>query len=215
MNNKNKFNRFSVSLGLLDYVNPILYTITSLLIINNTNKLMIVPWNILYIIGAIISIIGGLCIPTIKVLIGLNKIKFKLPVAFVFLVNTGIFISGLTLFKSILNINFYLILLIIFMSIIFLYIIYRKTNKFNNIAVLIGFIGYLLIYISLLILTIKNSLILPTILYFFAIILFLILIIIGLKCNLKNAKIHWIIESTNIICQSLVAISTYLVMISI
>ena len=83
---KKRFNSFSVGLGLLDYVNPVLYTVTALTIILNISKLMSLPYSIFYVAGAVISIIFGFCIPTVKVLIGLGRIKFKLPVMFVFLV---------------------------------------------------------------------------------------------------------------------------------
>lgn len=211
-NTNNKFAKFSVSLGLLDYINPILYSITVITIINSISKVMSMPWNIFYIIGAVISIIFGLGIPTIKVLIGMNKIKFKLPVMFVFLVNTGIFISGIALLKSILNLNIFIVLSILLLSILFLGLVYKQTKKFNNVAVLIGFIGYLSIYISLFILAIKNGILLSIILLAIAICLFLLLIMIGLKANLKDAKVHWIIESSNIICQLCVAIGTIAIM---
>lgn len=203
---KNAFSKFSISLGLLDYVNPILYCISTITLIINISKIMILPWSIFYIIGSVISIVFGFCIPTIKVLIGMNKIKFKLPVAFVFMVNTGLFISGTALIKSVLNINLYILLLYVLLSIIFLIFIYKQTKKFNNVAVLIGFIGYLSIYISLFALSISINVISSIILFAIAIILFIILILIGLKANLKNAKIHWIIESLNIICQLCVAL---------
>lgn len=205
---KDSKNNFSVALGLTDYINPILYLITSLTIILNINKIMPSPWNILYIIGALISLIFGFTIPTIKLLVGLGKIKFNLPVNLVFYVNFGILLSGLTLLKNILNINIYIFITIILISIILLYLIYLKTKKINTIAVLIGAIGYLFIYISLITKSIQNNLIIPIILYIIAIIIYILLIIIGIKANLKDARIHWVIEISNIICQSLVAIST-------
>ena len=50
--------------------------------------------------------------------------------------------------------------------------------------------------------------ILPIIFYLFAITLFIILCGIGIKANLKDPKIHWIIEISNIICQLAVCIGT-------
>lgn len=210
---KDSKNNFSVALGLTDYINPLMYTITCLTIILNINKIMPSPWNILYIIGVIISLIFGFTIPTIKLLVGLGKIKFNLPLNLVFYVNTGILISGLTLLKNIININIYLFIILIVLSIIILYLIYLKTKKLNTIAVLIGALGYLFIYISLITKSIQNNLIIPIILYIIAIIIYILLIIIGIKANLKDARIHWLIEISNIICQSLVAISTIILFI--
>ena len=94
-------------------------------------------------------------------------------------------------------------------------LIYFKTKKFNNIAVLTGAIGYLLIYISLITKSINNQLIVPVLLYGIAICLYLMLIGIGVKANLKDARIHWIIEISNIICQSSVAVGTILLFTNI
>lgn len=210
-----KKNNFSVALGLTDYINPILYTITCLTIIFNINKIMDNPWSILYIIGVILSLIFGFMIPTVKLLVGLGKIKFNLPVKYVFYVNTGIFISGLMLIKNVININTLVFLGIILLSFFILLLIYLKTKKFNNIAVLIGGIGYLLIYISLITKSINSNIFIPIILYAFAICLYVLLIGIGIKGNLKDARVHWVIEISNIICQSLVAIGTIFLFINI
>lgn len=206
MNKRNS--NFSVALGLTDYINPIMYLITSVTLICNLNKIMGLPYNIFYIIGVIVSLVFGFTIPTVKLLVGLGKKEFSLPVNLVFYVNLGIFLSGLMLIKNIINLNFYVFLGIILLSIIFLLLIYLKSKKFNNIAVLIGAIGYLLIYISLITQSINNQLVVPIILYGIAICLYLILIGIGVKADLKDVRIHWVIEITNIVCQSLVALST-------
>ena len=63
-----KFNRFSVPLGLLDYVNPILYTITMFELFRHWYPRMQPPYGIFFLIGAGISVFFGLLIPTGKVL---------------------------------------------------------------------------------------------------------------------------------------------------
>lgn len=201
-------NNFSVALGLTDYINPIMYLITSITLISNLNKIMVFPYNIFYIMGVIISLIFGFAIPTIKLLVGLGKIKFSLPVNLVFYVNSGIFLSGLMLIKNILDISNYIFIGIIAISVVILLLIYLKTKKFNNVAVLTGAVGYLLIYISLITKSLNNKLIIPVILYGIAICLYLMLIGIGVKANLKDARVHWVIEISNIICQLSVALGT-------
>lgn len=208
MTKKKASDNFSVALGLTDYVNPIMYLITSLTIFLNINKVMTSPYSIIYTIGACLSLIFGFTIPTLKLLVGLGKMKFKLPVNLVFYVNSGIFISGLMLIKSILDINKYIFIGIIILSILVLLLIYLKTKKFNNIAVLTGGIGYLLIYISLIIRSINIKCYIPLILYGIAICFYLMLIGIGVKANLKDARVHWKLEISNIICQACVAIGT-------
>ena len=106
MNTKDeKFNKFSVPLGLLDYINPICYCITMVTIIRNTRADMGQPYSLIFLIGAIISIFFGFVIPTGKVIVGLGLIKFRMPVPLVLCVNTGIFISGLMLLRYVLNMS--------------------------------------------------------------------------------------------------------------
>ena len=208
-NISDKLNKFSVSLGLLDYINPILYTITIITIINNIS--LNSPYKTFLLIGGIISIIFGFIIPTGKVIVGLGIIKFRMPVSLVFCVNSGIFLSGLMLLKYVFNINKLLLIFVLLSIIIILLIIYFKSKKINTIAVLIGAFGYLMLYTSLITISIRNNYILPIILYGLAILLFIMLCGIGIKANLKNPKVHWLIEISNVICQLLVAISTVII----
>ena len=65
-----------------------------------------------------------------------------------------------------------------------------------------------MLYISLITISIRNNYVLPIILYGLAIIIFVMLCGIGIKANLKNPKVHWVIEVSNVICQLLVAIAS-------
>lgn len=208
-----KKNDFSVALGLTDYGNPILYTITCTTIIANMDKVISSPWDAVYILGVILSLAFGFAIPTVKLLIGLGRMKFKLPVGFVFCVNAGIFISGLMLIKSTISTGAFLG--IILLSIAILALIYSQSRRFNNVAVLIGAIGYLLIYLALIARSVSNGLIVPVVLYVLAICLYVRLIGIGIKANLKDARVHWVIELSNILCQAFVAAGTLLLFANI
>lgn len=204
-----KMNNFSVALGLFDYINPIFYAITTFTIIKNFSNLNVVkPWNIFFIVGAVISLIFGMTIPTVKFIVGLGKMKFKMPVNLVFFVNTGILISGLALLKIVMKIKTWLLILILFGALILLGLIYLKSRKFNTVAVLIGAIGYILLYIILINLAVKTRVIVSIILYCLAICFFVSLCLIGIKANLKDARVHWVIEISNVLCQASVAIST-------
>ena len=66
---KDKLNKFSVPLGLLDYINPIFYAITIFTIIKNIYPLLQTPYNYILLIGAIISLLFGFIIPTGKVMV--------------------------------------------------------------------------------------------------------------------------------------------------
>ena len=119
-----KFNKFSVPLGLLDYINPIFYTITIMTIIKSIH--LESPFKIIMIIGAVLSIVFGFVIPTGKVIVGLGIIKFKMPVSLVFLVNVGILLSGLMLFKFVMNLELVLLIIISLIILLLLTIIYHK-----------------------------------------------------------------------------------------
>ena len=207
---KKKFNRFSVPLGLLDYVNPILYTVTMTTLIRAIYDAMTPPYNRILFIGALISIFFGFIIPTGKVIVGLGLIRFVMPVPLVFCVNAGIFISGMMLLQHVLKLKLPVLLLLFALAAFFLFRVYRKSRKANTIAVLTGAIGYLLIYISLIVLSIRKAMVIPIVLYAFAIILFVMLCGIGIKANLKDPKVHWVIEISNVLCQLSVALATIL-----
>lgn len=203
-----KMNEFSVALGLLDYVNPIFYTITALTLIRNMKGMMSSALFTVFVIGAVISLIGGFVIPTGKVLVGMKVIRFRMPVSIVFFVNSGIFLSGLALAAYVLKLPWIVLILLAVCSAVFLGMIIRRSGKFNTAAVLTGAIGYVLIYISLIILSLAEHMILPVILYALAICLFVFLCFIGIKADLYDPKVHWLIEICNVLCQGLVALST-------
>ena len=202
--------KFSVALGLFDYINPILYAVTSVTVLTHLFGEMKLPMYILYALGVLVSLIFGFSIPTVKVMVGTGKMQFKLPVNFVSFVNSGIFVSGLMLFGYTLNVKPIIYLVIVVLALAVLGFILKKSGKFNTVAVLIGAIGYLLIYISLITLSVRAGVTLPIVLYAFAICLFVLLVGIGIKGNLKNANLHWVIEACNVCCQLSVAIATLL-----
>lgn len=205
---KNNTDNFSVALGLFDYINPIFYSLTSFIILKNLNGIANKSIFYLYLIGAIISLVFGFTIPTVKFIVGLGIMKFKMPVNLVFYVNSGIFISGITLFTYTLHINT-LVSLILILSVAFLLaLILFKTKKFNTIAVLIGTAGYLLLYISLITMAIMSKKYMNVIMFAIAICLFVYLCLVGIFSDLKNSRVHWAIEIANVMCQFIVAHST-------
>ena len=203
-----KLDSFSVPLGLLDYVNPILYTVTVVTVIRNTYAAMGTPYNVIMLIGAAISVFFGLIIPTGKVLVGLGIIDFVMPVSLVFSVNAGILAFGLTLLRYVMSLSDLVWLILLAVIVAMLAALYQKTKKLNTIAVLTGAAGYLLTYISLIALSVRSGVVLPIILYAMAIALFVFLCGVGIKADLYNPKVHWVIEISNVVCQLLVAVAT-------
>lgn len=207
-----KYNSFSVPLGLLDYINPICYCITMVTIINHTRADMGQPYSVIFLIGAIISILFGFIIPTGKVIVGLGFIKFRMPVSLVFCVNTGILISGLMLLRYVINMSTTGMCALIAFVLLLLILIYRKTRKMNTIAVLTGAAGYVMLYVSLISLAARQRVVPSIAMYAIAILLFLMLCRIGIKADLKDPIVHWVIEASNVVCQMLVAIATLVLM---
>ena len=205
---KKAFSKFSVPLGLLDYINPILYTVTMVTVLRNLFDTMTGPYNTLLKIGAVISILFGFVIPTGKVIVGLGLIEFVMPVILVFCVNAGILLSGLMLIKYVMNMNLIIWVILILLIGIFLVFVCSRRRKFNTAAVLTGALGYILIYTSLISLSVQKGVLLPVVMYGVAIILFVMLCGIGIKANLKDPRVHWLIEISNVICQGLVALAT-------
>ena len=205
---KKKFESFSVPLGLLDYGNPVFYTVTMVTILKNMYGVMDKPFNVILLIGAIISIFFGIVIPTGKVIVGLGLIEFKMPVSLVACVNTGILISGLMMLRHVLELSLPVLLIILLLAAAALYLIYSKSRKFNTVAVMTGAIGYMLLYVSLIILSVERDTFLPILFYVLAIFFFFMLCGIGIKADLKNPKVHWVIEVSNVMCQFLVAVGT-------
>ena len=207
-----KFNRFSVPLGLLHYINPICYCITMVTIIRHTRADMGQPYSVIFLIGAIISVFFGFIIPTGKVIVGLGLIKFRMPVSLVFCVNTGILISGLMLLRYVVKMSTVWLCVLITVIVVLLILIYSKSRKINTVAVLTGAAGYVMLYTSLITLAAKQCFVPSIIIYAAAILLFVMLCGIGIKANLKDPKVHWVIEASNVVCQALVAVATLMFM---
>lgn len=202
--------KFSVGLGLFDYINPIFYTVTSIMLFLNLKSIMNKPLFIAYVIGAVLSLVFGFTIPTVKIIVGLGIMSFKMPVNLVFYVNSGIFISGLAIFGHVMKVSPAVLICIFAVVVLLLFLLYKKGKKFNTVAVLIGFAGYIMIYVSLITLAIAFGVKISILLYAVAICLFVMLVCIGIKADLLNAKIHWVIEISNVLCQGCVAMATVL-----
>ncbi len=200
--------KFSIGLGLFDYINPILYAITSTTITIHMRGVMLPAIFVIFVIGTVISLIFGLAIPTVKLIVGLGLMQFKMPVNLVFFVNSGIFLSGLMLFYTTFSLSLSVLLGMATVLLCLLGLIYHKNRRFNTVAVLTGAFGYAMIYAGMIAYSLKNSLISSVILYAAAIFLFVFLCLIGIKANLKDARVHWVIEISNVLCQLCVAVAT-------
>ena len=203
---------FSVALGLFDYINPIFYGTTVITILIKMFGAMSVPTYILFAVGAVISLLFGLSIPTVKLIVGLGKMQFKMPVNLVSFVNTGILLSGIALISHVVGVKPLTLIIVLLCASCVIGFLWYKTGKFNTVAVLIGAVGYLMIYASLISLSVRRGVTLPVVLYALAICLFVFLCLVGILSNLKNAKVHWVIEISNVVCQFSVALATLILL---
>ena len=202
--------KFSVALGLFDYINPIFYTVTMITLYRAMKGQMDGALFPVFCAGALISIFFGLAIPTVKVIVGLGIMPFKMPVNLVSYVNSGILLTGTALAGHVLHLSSGVLLAILAAAAALLFWIWKKTGKFNTVAVLIGAVGYLMIYCSLIRLAMTAGAGTCVKLYGLAICLFVFLCGLGIKGNLKDARVHWVIEICNVVCQGSVAASTVL-----
>lgn len=216
MSNKENSNeiigKFSVALGLFDYINPIFYSVTVITVLVKMFGAMSTPIYVLFALGAVISLIFGFSIPTVKLIVGLGKMQFKMPVNLVSFVNTGILLSGIALVSHVVGVRLLTLTIILLCAAGIIGFLWYKTGKFNTVAVLIGAIGYLMIYASMITLSIRSGAVLPIVLYALAICLFVFLCLVGILSNLKNARVHWVIEISNVVCQFSVALATVILL---
>ena len=164
----------------------------------------------LFLCGAAISLVFGLSIPTVKLIVGLGRMQFKMPVNLVSYVNTGILLSGIALFCHVLGVGTGMLLGILACASAFIALLWHRTGKFNTAAVLIGAVGYLMLYASLITMSVRADRSILVILYALAICLFVFLCLVGILANLKDAKVHWLIEISNVVCQLSVAVAAVL-----
>ena len=69
-----------------------------------------------------------------------------------------------------------------------------------------------MLYTSLITLAARQGAAVSIIMYAIAILLFVMLCGIGIKANLKDPRVHWVIEASNVVCQALVAAATLMLM---
>jgi len=205
---------FSVLLGLTDYVNPIFYTFFFITMMKGLKEKSNPTMFNIFRVGAIISLVGGYFIPTGKVIVGLGLFDFVMPVPVVHLVNTGFLISGVTLFLMCRNKTYKDLPVVedILLAVAYVaaFVAICVFSKYNTAAVLTGVVGIVLIYVSMVIMSIRSHKVLPMILAILSFFLTFFLAGVGTKADLYSPAVHWVIELTNIVCQCSLFISAKL-----
>lgn len=203
-------NEFSVALGLFDYINPICYTIFTLIGIKHFRKIMKDGFFYVYLVGAVVSLVGGFFIPTIKTLVGLGIIEWGLPVSKVIIANTGFLISGPTLFIGTLkrnrreNSDIMLMSSAGGLSLAFL-------NKF---IVGFGALGMIMIYVTCAKLAIEKKRPYAAITLIISLVGTLFESVYSNSgADLNSAAVHWVIEIGAVITHLMLVVSAYLLFV--
>jgi len=200
---------FSVWLGLTDYVNPIFQALTMVCLIIFLRGLVSRQRYILVIIGEALAIASGFIIPTTKVIVGLRQIELPMNflVNFVLMTDIGLFISGSTLLSSFFKKKLHYILYFGIAAIVTI-LAFTKSGL-NSGAVVIGLFGLFALDAAIFLFgkTRKRPLAMILVCVSFAITISLGFV--GMTGNLKDSRIHWIIEVCNGFGQLCLFLATY------
>lgn len=184
-------NSFSVALGLVDYLNVLFTGLFYYVLLKNIkpNIDKFLYWAIM--IGAMITVFFSFCIPTYKVIIGIEHYEYDTLYEILFMTYLGFLISGVGMFVA---------------------VFFRNKNKklealsiggvalYKN-AVLLAMIGKVLMYVCIVKMAIKKKKWVSVVLYIFS---FLIIVFMGSVAKIgpiSDAWAHWVIEIVNITCQ--------------
>ena len=184
-------NDFSVALGLVDYFN-VLFTGLFYYVLLKNIKLDIDKFlYYIILIGAMMSVLFSFCIPTYKVILGMEHGEYTTPYFILFMTYLGFLIFGVGMFIA---------------------VFFRNKNKKFGIltgaalqvyqsAVLFAMIGKILMYVCVIKMAIKRKNWLCLGLYIFSLALIIIMGFIAKSGTIPEAWAHWIVEFVNITCQ--------------
>ena len=205
---------FSVLLGLVDYLNPLLYLCFFLVLILALRKRIPKLHWICLLIGGCITLTYGFIIPTYKVLCGVGVFTFAMPEWAVFGTMIGFLSAGLALLIASYRIftkkNLLLLLTYIVAAVIVILLLTVVHAKYNTIAVGFATIGLYLLYISVLGYAIREKRRLPLACLIFSMVMTATLSMVGIFGDMSLASLHWFTQIANICCQASLAAGTYL-----
>lgn len=195
---------FSVALGIVDFVNPITYSINTFLIAGGLRTAMSTPQWTVFLCGIILSLFIGIVIPVCKLLVGLGKIEFRLPVGLFLACNLGIFLTGAALLSIVAKTGVFITII----SVLAVLIIFAgiASKKLNTSVMLMGLTGYTMIYVCMACYAIVNGAWISMALFALACLTMYGIIVFSMKADLSDPKNHWWIEGLNISCQIIFAI---------
>lgn len=203
---KEKNNGFSIWLGLMDFLNPIIYTLFFVTLVKGLRARNADPGMIKVLIaGAIISMAAGFIIALGKTIVGMGLIDFTLPVPLFYTTDIGFLISGVTLLLIHNNQTYaglpLWVKILVPLAFIALSVFVCVKQGANSGAQLTAAIGTFLIYGTMIAMAVRARNWLAMILAIVPIITTAALIPYSAKVDLTDPKTHWVIEPTNIVGQ--------------
>ncbi|MBQ9911579.1 MAG: hypothetical protein IJM49_00970 [Firmicutes bacterium] len=206
---------FSIWLGLMDFLNPIIYTLFFVALVRGLKARNADPGMIKVLTaGAIISMAAGYIIALGKTLVGLGIINFTLPVPLFYTTDIGFLISGVTLLliykkKTYKGLKTWvkIVFPVLFIA---LSVFVCMTQGANSGAQLTAAIGTFLIYGTMIAFCAREKKWLAMILCIAPIITTAALIPYSASVDLTDPATHWVIEPTNIAGQLFLYIGTLL-----
>ena len=194
---------FSIWLGLMDFLNPIIYTMFFVVLVRGLKAKKADPGMIKVLTaGAIISMAAGYIIALGKTIVGLGLINFTLPVPLFYITDIGFLISGVTLLlihkkKTYKGLKTW-VKIVVPVLFIALSVFVCVSQGANSGAQLTAAIGTFLIYGTMIAMAVKEKNWLAMVLAIAPIITTAALIPYSASVDLTDPATHWVIEPTNI-----------------
>ncbi len=195
-------NEFSVLLGIVDYFNPLIYFSFLICVVRHIKGKIKKSHYIVFLIGAVMTICAGVIIPTLKIVVGLGKAEFSLPVGIVAIANIGIFLTGVSFFLTTLKRNY---------SKKMYGAVGAPVFNLNTFIVFFGAVGLIMTYVAMIRLAILKKHKLAILFVVVSIICTMFLCGVATVADLESPLVHWVIQLTNILAQSCLLTSAILV----
>ena len=194
---------FSIWLGLMDFLNPIIYTLFFVTLVKGLKAKNADPGMVKVLTaGAVISMAAGYIIALGKTIVGLGLINFTLPVPLFYITDIGFLISGVTLLliykkKTYRGLRTW-VKIVVPVVFIALSVFVCVSQGANSGAQLTAAIGTFLIYGTMIAMAVREKNWLAMVLAIVPIITTAALIPYSASVDLTDPATHWVIEPTNI-----------------
>lgn len=194
---------FSIWLGLMDFLNPIIYTLFFVTLLKGLKARKADAGMIKVLtFGAVLSLAAGYIIALGKTIVGLGLIKFTLPVPLFYATDIGFLISGVTMLLIYKNKTYAGLPLWVKIAVPVLFVALSVfvcvSQGANAGAQLTAAIGTFMIYGTMIAFAVRERNWLAMVLAIIPILTTAALIPYSASVDLTDPATHWVIEPTNI-----------------